>query len=204
MLIYLTSQASKTLGKLIPFLQKSPKEMKVAFIPTAADLYLEKPWLETDRQKFVDLGFQVEDVDLKQFSINGLKQKLTSKDVIFVAGGTTTYLLEKVRQSGFNELIKELVKNGVVYIGSSAGSLLAGPNVETDRIYDHRGLGKELDSYEGIGLVDFVILPHVNNQKYELVIQEIDQKFGEKFELRKLKDNQAILIKDGVEQLIES
>ena len=177
--------------------------MSVAFVPTAADLYIEKPWVETDRQKIIDLGFQVEDVDIKQFSEAELRRKLLSKDIIFVTGGTTTYLLEKARQSGFDMIIKDLVKKGVIYIGSSAGSVLAGPNIEVDRIYDHRHLGKELGSYEGLGLVDIVVLPHADNRKYMLIIQEIIEKFGKKYKLQELNDNQALLVKDSKAQLVE-
>ena len=36
-------------------------------------------------------------------------------DVIFIAGGNTFYLLEKVVESGFFELVKELVGKGVIY-----------------------------------------------------------------------------------------
>lgn len=204
MKLFLTSLAVNTLDKFISLLPRSPKHMSVAFIPTAGDLYAEKPWMDADRQKFINLGFQVVDIDIKQFSKEQLKQKLSAMDIIFVAGGTTTYLLEKVRQSGFDEIIKELVNKGIIYIGSSAGSVLAGPSIEVDRIYDHRNLGKELDSYEGLGLVDFIVLPHADNKKYESVIQQIVKKFGKKYKLQKLDDNQAVLVKDGQVQLIES
>lgn len=203
-MLFLASQASNTLHLLLPLLDKAPDSLSVAFIPTAGDLYMEKPWMEADRNKLIDLGFHVADVDIKEFSKEQLMQKLSTVDIIFVAGGTTTYLLEKVRQSGFDQIVKDLVKTGVIYIGSSAGSVLAGPNVEVDRIYDHRNLGRELDSYEGLGLVDFIVLPHADNKKYELVIQQIVKKFSKKYPLQKLNDNQAILVKDNKHQVIEA
>ena len=203
-MLFLTSQASNTLHLLLPLLNRAPENLSVAFIPTAGDLYMEKPWMEADRNKLIDLGFRVYDVDIKEFSKEQLRQKLSTADIIFVAGGTTTYLLEKVKQSGFDQIVKELVKTGVIYIGSSAGSVLAGPNVEVDRMYDHRGLGRELDSYEGLGLVDFIVLPHADNKKYESVIQQIVKKFGKKYTLQKLNDNQAILVKDNKYQVIDA
>lgn len=56
MLIFLTSLVSKTLDKLIPHLPRSTEKIKVAFIPTAADLYVEKSWIESDMKKFIDLN----------------------------------------------------------------------------------------------------------------------------------------------------
>jgi dipeptidase E len=203
MLLYLTSIASKTLDLLIPFLDKKPEELKAAFIPTAADLYSEKPWVRSDKEKFVDLGFNVKTVDIKLFSKEMLRQELKNADIIFVTGGTTTYLLEKARESGFDQIVKELFKKGVIYIGSSAGSVLAGPTVEVDRIYDHRNLGGELDSYEGLRLTETVVLPHSDNEKYAVIIKEIERRFGNKFKLQKLNDNQALLVKNGYEQVLE-
>ena len=51
-------------------------------------------------------------------------------DLIFVRGGNTTkliYLLKKYKQF---EKIDELVKSGVVYVGESAGAVLAGSDTE--------------------------------------------------------------------------
>jgi dipeptidase E len=203
MLIFITSTAYRVLDKLLPYLPKSPENLKVAFIPTAADLYAEKPWVESDRNKLIELGFKVDDVDIKNFSPKDLKKKLSGYDIVFVTGGTTTYLLNVVRKSGFDEIIKSLVEKGVVYIGSSAGSVLVGPTVEVDRLYDHRNLGMELNSYEGIGLIDFVPLPHAGLEKYKEIIERITDKFGNKYTLEKLKDNQAFLIKDGEKIKIE-
>jgi len=205
MKLYLTSVAARTLDKLLPFLEKSPKDLKVAFIPTAGDIYEEKPWMEADRNKLIELGFQVIDIDIKSKNKSVLQKELSSFDIIFVAGGNTSYLLEKAQECGFLEVVKNLVKNNVVYVGSSAGSLLAGPNIEMDKIYDIKErFGKKLISYEGLGLVDFVTLPHTDNPKYALYIEKIHRLYGDKYNLINLKDNQAILVQDNNWQMLEA
>ena len=204
MFLYLTSVASKTLDKLVPFLPRSPKDLKVAFVPTAGDLYKEKPWMEADRAKLIELGFQVIDVDIKNKTFEELKRELSDKDIIFVAGGNTSYLLEKAQESGFLEIVRVLVSNSVIYIGSSAGSLLAGPNIEVDKIYDDGDFGKELKSYEALGLVNFVILPHADNPKYAPYSERILNEYGNKYELRRLNDDQAILVNGENIQVVTS
>lgn len=197
MLVILTSVAYKVLDKIIPLLPYPATKMTVAFIPTAADLYTEKSWLESDRNKLVELGFNVEDVDIKNYSKPELQERLQNKNIIFVAGGTTTYLLEKAQQGGFDKVVKDLVSKGTIYIGSSAGSVLAGPNIEIDLLYDHRKIGKELSNYEGLNLVRFVVLPHADNPKYASIINEIEKRFENKYKLRRLNDNQTIVIRNG-------
>ena len=202
MLLYLTSKASKTLKGLLPLLPRSPQKMQVAFIPTAGDLYDEKPWMEEDREKLVNLGFQVEDIDIKSKTTEELEKTLSHKDIIFVAGGNTSYLLEKAQESGFLELAKKLVQEGTIYIGSSAGSLLACRNIEVDKIYNDE-FGKELESYEALGLVDFVIVPHADNPKYASCIEKIVSTYGHKYELQMLNDNQAIVVNNNGTKIYE-
>lgn len=203
MKIFLTSIADRVLEKLLPSITENPSGMKVAFIPTAGDLYSDKPWQERDRDKLKELGFQIEDVDLKVTQHQELKDALSKVDIIFVAGGNTLYLLEKSQQSGFLDITKDLIHSGTIYIGSSAGSLLAGPNIEIDKIYDDGEFGKELASYEGLGLVDFIVLPHANREEYRPYIDKIKAEYGQKYSFVELADNQALVAIDGKKELVE-
>ena len=58
--------------------------MKLAFVPTAADPYDEKPWLLADRQKLVDLGFNIVDLPLKDQTKESLEQSQELKDAILL------------------------------------------------------------------------------------------------------------------------
>lgn len=134
----------------------------VAFIPTAGDPYAEKPWMEADRLALVDLGYGVFDVDLKNKNAELLRDELAAADVIFVAGGNTTYLVAQAHLSGFDVIVRDLLRQGKVYIGSSAGSILAGPSVEPFIEGDLPELSKDfvIADPSGLGLVDYIVLPH--------------------------------------------
>ena len=203
MKIFLASIADKILEKIVPYFSESTKGMKVAFIPTAGNIYSKKPWQERDRNKLKELGFHVEDIDIEVTRHQELKEALSSVDIIFVAGGNTSYLLEKAQQSDFLNITKDLVRSGSIYIGSSAGSLLAGPNIEMDKVYDDGEFGKELSNYEGLGLVDFVILPHANRKEYRPYIDKIISKYGQKYLLAELNDNQVFVILDDKKEILE-
>ncbi len=155
--LYLTSSKIDGLLALLP---RSPQKTRLAFIPTAADPYEDKWFMEADRKKLGDLGFQMREVDLKNINKEELRKKLRGVDAVYIAGGNTFYLLEKVQQSGFDEVIKELVEKGVVYAGSSAGAVIAGPTIEPVSVFDDRRAAPSLTSMEGLKLVDFIVLPH--------------------------------------------
>lgn len=202
MKLFLTSQASLTLDKLIPLLEKGPRKMRVAFITTAANPYQNKPWMEEDRTKLIELGFTVFDLDLNGKTRSELSNVLNDTDIVFVAGGNTFYLLEKARESGFDILIKKLVDHGVWYVGSSAGSVIAGPDIEPVAIFDDPKQAN-LKTTKGFSLVNFVVLPHFGKPKYGANHKNIMEQFGSTYTLVPLKDTQALFIHDEQYQFID-
>lgn len=121
--------------------------------------------------------------------------------IIFVSGSNTFHLLEKVRESGFDKVVKEFVDKGVIYIGSSAGSVLVGPDIEPVAALEDRS-SINLDSTKGIGLVDFVTLPHYGKEKYKPKYEKIVKDFSGKYELIKLEDKQAVVVEDKKHRIV--
>ena len=52
-----------------------------------------------------------------------------SFDAVYFPGGNTSHLLERVRSTGFDRIIKRMVYANKVYVGVSAGSIIATPNI---------------------------------------------------------------------------
>ena len=76
-------------------------------------------------------------------------------DALLVNGGDTIYLDRWLRESGLAELLPSL---DLVYVGLSAGSLVMSPSVADIFSRWTRPKGDE-----GLGLVDLVIFPHLDN-----------------------------------------
>ena len=73
---------------------------------------------------------------------------------IFIGGGNTFRLLRQLRAHGLLEPIrKRVLEEGVPYLGISAGSVVAGPNIKTTNDMPI----VELDSFASLGLVDFQV-----------------------------------------------
>lgn len=166
------------------------KPVRVAFVLTAGEVYETTPWRDADRKALMDLGYSVFDVDFKGMDQEQLKPALEPAQIIFVAGGNTTYLFEHAHASGFSRMIRELLAGGRLYIGSSAGSILAGPTVEPFMEDDLPELPKGfvLRNSKGLGLVDDVILPHYPEEAAANDV--IAKKFADRFTFVKLKDEE--------------
>lgn len=51
-------------------------------------------------------------------------------DIVFVRGGNTTKLIHYLKKYGQFDAVKSLAENGALYVGNSAGSVLAGSDTE--------------------------------------------------------------------------
>lgn len=80
-------------------------------------------YTSSSMQKLQSLGFQVNELK-EDYSFN------EHIDMIFVRGGNTTKLIYLLRLYNQFDKIKQLVEKGTVYVGESAGSVLAGSDTE--------------------------------------------------------------------------
>lgn len=84
------------------------------------------------------------------------EQALAEAEGIFTGGGNTFVLLKTLQENGLMELLKKKVENGLPYMGTSAGSNIAGQTISTTNdmpiVYPH--------SFDALGLVPFNINPH--------------------------------------------
>ena len=83
-------------------------------------------------------------------------QAIESADAIFVGGGNTFRLLNALYDHEIFSLIRRRVTTGMPYIGSSAGSNVAGPTIKTTKDMPI----VEPPSFAALGLVPFQISPH--------------------------------------------
>jgi len=118
------------LDALLSLVSGSPNGKKVAFIPTAGDPYEDKWFVDIHKKQLSDMGFKLTEVDLKDKNKDDLMAILQETDIVYVAGGNTFYLLEKVRESGFDQVLPLLLDKGIIYAGGSAGAVLACPTIE--------------------------------------------------------------------------
>jgi dipeptidase E len=202
MKLFLSSLASAALDLLYPLLPDKPHNLKVAFIPTAADPYGDEPmpWLEADRVKLVEMGFSVTNYDLKKKDISTLRSDLSDFQIIFVSGGNTFYLLNEIRKSEFDIFIKEFLDRGGVYIGSSAGSIVMGPDLSHLLTVDHPEVVPELTDYSGLKYIQERILPHLGKEKYADRHAKLLAQWGNK--LLALSDNQTLVVNDDKIQVV--
>ena len=189
----LTSAGMQVKEEILKILPKPANQIKVAYIVTAAKGEQDSSYVKEDALKMKEMGFEVEEVDVEDKDENDLRILLSGKDVIYVQGGNTFYLMKYVKESGFDKVVKELIEKGVIYIGVSAGSYIACPTIEAAN-WKHADKNiVNLKDLTGMNLVPFLLSAHFNPEYAEVLKQEIA---ATKYPVKILDDNQAILIID--------
>ena len=84
------------------------------------------------------------------------RRAIREAEAVFTGGGNTFRLLKTLQDSGLLPLLRERALAGMPYIGSSAGTNIAGPTIRTTNDMPI----VQPSSFEALGLVPFQLNPH--------------------------------------------
>lgn len=142
-------------------LPKPIEQCRVLFIPnekaTSEKIRSGKyhKWME-------DRGFSRENISVFDPAVADKFSGL-DLDVIYVSGGNTFQILQKLRTCGFDREITRYVKSGVTYIGGSAGAHLVTRNLAHVALYDPVPTG--MADFSALGLFDGILVCHYASER---------------------------------------
>ena len=173
--------------KFYNIIEKNVEDLKLLYITTAIDGERDdnKSWVEREYKTILNLG--IKESNITEYKLD-YELDFNDYDAIYMMGGNTLYLLDVIRKNGMTEKIKNAINNGVIYIGSSAGSQILGNSIETAVPYNNNFVN--MKDFTGLKVIDGIIIPHAN--KREQFINEVKQKYDDKLYL--LYDEEGIVI----------
>ena len=194
----LTSSLYESIELVKKFLDKNTESKKILFIPTATNVDEYKKYIHLTQKVFEDFGYEVENFDVSIFSEEIAKEKLSEAKIVFISGGNTFYLLQELKRKNLIPYLKERIENGLLYIGESAGSVIAAPDIEYASIVDDKTLATELDDYYiGLNLVDFYIVPHFEEEPFVESSRNTVELYKDKLDLKLINNKEAILVENN-------
>ena len=134
---------------------------KVLYITTAVDGEKDdnKDWVNEEYKTILDLG--INESNITEYKI-GNDIDINQYDIIYMMGGNTIYLLDMVRKYNFDEVIKDFINKGKIYIGSSAGSQILGSTINLNAIYEDNFVN--MTDFTALGIIDKEVVPHANKK----------------------------------------
>ena len=193
----LTSSLYESIELVKKFLDKNTESKKILFIPTATNVDEYKKYIHLTQKAFEDFGYEVENFDVSIFSEEIAKEKLSEAKIVFISGGNTFYLLQELKRKNLTSYLKERIENGLLYIGESAGSVIAAPDIEYASVIDDKTVATELDDYTGLNLVDFYIVPHFEEEPFVESSRNTVELYKDKLDLKLINNKEAILVENN-------
>lgn len=180
-------------------INKKAADIKVIFVPTAATYDDAKEMLPYCYQDLTNTGILHENIfiyELRYLMSQGHNktpkagqsnipqpfrllsmEEMKDFDAIYFCGGDPAYLLTEVNRTGFNEILKSAVENGLFYIGTSAGAIIAAGNLSNNlgfienHLYVHCGEGTQcgkLSAGQAVNLTNKQAV-WINGDNYEII-----------------------------------
>lgn len=171
--LFLTSSGlSDRMKKMfIDIIEKSPKEMRILYIPSAGyETDVAREGFAVCLDELAKMGIRYDNILIYNLELLLSKEykrtysahianpamvsrlltieELSTFDAVFVSGGDSTVLCREMVRTGFDEVLKRAIDDGLVYIGISAGSMYAAGNLDN-----------------GLHIILNPVIPHWSGQK---------------------------------------
>jgi dipeptidase E len=187
----------KDVASLLPdFAKEDLKGKTVTFIPTASIPESIKFYVGSGKKALEKLGLSVDELELTKTTAEEVADKLQKNDYIYITGGNTFFLLQELQKTGADKIIIKEILSGKLFIGESAGSMIASPNIEYAKDMDSPKKAPELNSFSALGVVDFYPLPHHTNFPFKKAVEKIISKYESELKLYPISNTQVILVEE--------
>ena len=160
--------------------QLKKTNIKIGFLATASKDDEKK--ISLFYKRFENTEFELSHFNLTS-NINGFSEWLMSKDLVYIAGGNTVFMLEIWKKNKLEHIFKDAYEKGTILSGISAGAVCWFDWILSDSV------GPGFKPLRGINLISGSCTPHSSN------IERINQ-FESDIKNNKLP--QGIAIDDGV------
>src|SRR3989344_476538 len=141
------------------------KRPKLLFLPTASsdsELY----WFYVNKHFGKRLGCKTDVLYLikEKSTMEEIKHKILSADIIYVGGGNTLKMMRLWRRLGVDKLLKQAWRNGTVLCGISAGSICWFESGHSDSMSFYSPKNWKYINVQGLGFIKGIHCPHYDSE----------------------------------------
>ena len=132
-------------NELYKMLNKSINQVRVLFVPTAAINKDDQIMVSASFQELIDIGVVANNIVNYNCNRYISKEEFNDYDIIYFCGGDEDFLMKKINECNINNELIDAVNKNLIFIGVSAGSIIASDNMQNKK---------------GLGLISLQINPH--------------------------------------------
>lgn len=182
--------------KFLSIIPKAANELKILFIPTASRTEEEMFFVRKSLNELLNVGVNNDNVFWFDPDDASTHRNNTEVDCIYVCGGNTFYLLKKLKESGYFTKIQNWINEGLLYVGASAGSVIATPDINYILCMDTNDC--RLNDTSGLSFISESIIPHYTDE----FVETTDLLRKNNVEVVTISDNQALSIQGERKEIV--
>lgn len=198
MKLFLCSHFSQV-GNLI---KEEIENKKVVFIPTASINEGYTGYVGSARKLFKKMGANLTEIDISKEDFKTIEAVFEETDIIYFTGGNSFFLIDQLRKTGVDKLLKKELKKGKLMIGESAGSVICAPSISYIEMMDEKPEDYSQIDDNGLNLIDFYVLPHYLTSPFKKITATILKKFSD-LKICPINNHQAIMVNGKESKIIE-
>lgn len=155
--------------EFMELVEKEACDIKALFVTTAAiepDAIMVLPKCLED---LLHCGISMQNITVYDMHKLISQSELEKYDVVYVCGGKTSYLVDRMNEVGFKKVIEEYIKKGGIYIGVSAGSIAACGTYESGLQFIQNQIEVHCDEGNKCGIIDTLETIYLTNSQAILI-----------------------------------
>ncbi|MEI8232219.1 MAG: Type 1 glutamine amidotransferase-like domain-containing protein [bacterium] len=204
--LFLTSEVqfvASDIGKKID--SKSKANAVYIIIAIKDKEHKDLEWHYINKSNMESVGFKFTLYDISGKNYQEIVRDLSSFDVMYIEGGNSYYLLQESQKNNFINFVNQRVIEGMIYISTSAGTVIAGPDIEPVRQNSRAILAPDLKGTKGYNLVDFVVMPHWGQEKRRELYNgyRVEHIYNEEYPYVLISDNQYVEVEGDWIKIID-
>ena len=184
------------------FLRGNPSQQQVVFIPTASTVENTTFYVQDALNVFKNLGLTPDILDIAEVDSETAKLRIEQAEVLYISGGNTFYLLQQLKAKDLINFIAEKVRHGMMYVGESAGAMVASPDIEYARVMDDSDVALGMFNFKALGIVDFYPAVHEEEEPFMQAGRRMKSEYSDKLDLVPINNSRAIRVEGGVRFIV--
>lgn len=153
---YETKQIDEAIVRLSE--KTNPKFLFIGLASSFADSYY-----KVIKDIYKNLGCETGKISNKTLThMEVVSEKISNADIIYIGGGDTVKLVNTLKETGMDKMLKEAVKKDKVIAGISAGAIALCQYGLSD-VEIMNNISDNYVKVDGLGILDYMFVPHFSS-----------------------------------------
>lgn len=188
-------------AKVGTLLKEEAEGKNVVFVPTASINEGYNGYVGSARKLWKKMNANILEIEISTAPIEEVQKTFAKADIVYFTGGNTFFLMDQLKKTGADKLVKKHLSDGKLYVGESAGAIICAKELSYIKRMDEVPEDYSQNDYSGLALIDFYVIPHYLCPPFKKCSQQILDE-NSNLDICALNNSQAVVVENGVKKVL--